>query len=441
MSNKKKIILTKIALCFSGLLLLAILGESMRPVVTLILCTALTYAWALQIESNENLNYRKLVSRSAVPMAIILIVILNMTGKIGTLTGTVDINDASFSILLAAPFYFLSASAFVTDVALRRARIPNFLDYLTYISLPFKLLAGPIENPKLITKIEKFSPRFNWWRFSAAWPWIAMGAVMKFVIANRLNPSANLNLSDPISTLITAAVFELKFYFDFAGYSFMGYGAALCVGIQINKNFSHPFFANNVINFWRRWHISLGRFLSRYVLEPNLSLFTKRSTKLIFASFIFFVSALWHGGTVNYIFWGFFHATVYYIYVKHFKRREINFWLGLISMIFFFVMGRFFAIDSNYSSILTKLVAFVEPFNFFKFSLHNFIEIKYNISSTEIKGVIAAILFLILEGISLKLYSLNRSYHLFRRPISALIMFLIFLFFGISSGNLLYARI
>ena len=103
-------------------------------------------------------------------------------------------------------------------------------------------------------------------RVTAAWPWLALGTVMKFVIGNRLTPAVTLGDTHPTVALLTAAIFELKFYFDFAGYSFIGYGGALLFGFRISRNFTHPFLASNVVLFWRRWHMSLGRFLARYLL-------------------------------------------------------------------------------------------------------------------------------------------------------------------------------
>lgn len=430
----------KLLLCLAGFYLLGSISGSIYTVAAFGVCAILSYLLAYFLDSKNEFKYNTVIGRIAVPIALLSIVLLNMTGLIGTLTGTVDSTQQSYSLLLAAPFYFLSAAAFVADVALRKLPFPSFLDYLTYLSLPFKLLAGPLELPRLLAQIKTWSPRFTWWRFSAAWPWVALGAFMKFVIANRLSPSANIALTSPVPALITAAVFELKFYFDFAGYSFMGYGGALACGLRINQNFAHPFFAPNVVMFWRRWHMSLGRFLSRYILEPNLQLFSSRRTKIVFASGIFFVSALWHGGTGNYVLWGVFHGTCYYLYVQNFKRKNIPHVVGLLAMISFFVMGRFLAIDSNLPRLLDKISSLFY-FPFLGSRTHeSFVFAEYS-SITQLIGIAGAALFLTFEAISLRLYSVSRPYHLFRKPVPALSLLSIFVIFGIESGVLLYARI
>jgi D-alanyl-lipoteichoic acid acyltransferase DltB (MBOAT superfamily) len=430
----------KLLLCLAGFFLLGSISGSIYTVAAFGVCAILSYSLAYFLDSKSEFKYSKVIGRITVPLALLSIVLLNMTGLIGTLTGSVDGTEQSYSLLLAAPFYFLSAAAFIADVALRKLPLPSFLDYLTYLSLPFKLLAGPLELPRLLVQIKNWSPRFTWWRFSAAWPWVALGAFMKFVIANRLSPSANIALTSPVPALITASVFELKFYFDFAGYSFMGYGGALACGLRINQNFAHPFFAPNVVMFWRRWHMSLGRFLSRYILEPNLSLFSGRKTKTIFASCIFLVSALWHGGTGNYILWGLFHGSCYFIYVQYLKRKNIYPWAALMAMLSFFVMGRFLAIDSDAMRLMKKIIAIIcLPFE--GGGAMQYISSEYYFSISEIKGLVVAAGFLMLEAISLKKYSINRAYHLFRKPIPALVVLLMFLIFGLNSGLLLYARI
>ena len=127
----------------------------------------------------------------------------------------------------------LAAAAFVTDMAEHRAPMPTLLDYAVYLALPFKLLAGPLEPPRLIEQIRRWRFCVRPARLLAAWPWLAVGLFMKYGIANRLDPARNLVFVDPVSSLATAAIFELKFYFDFAGYSFMAFAGAMALGLRI----------------------------------------------------------------------------------------------------------------------------------------------------------------------------------------------------------------
>lgn len=433
------ITLAKLALLLGGVALLVSVSRGYGAVMMLAVTTALSYAAAAALRRSPRGTMHHWAGRGAVPLAFLALVLMNVTGLVGTLTGAQSSFEAGASAaLIAMPFYLLAAAAFVADMAEHRAPLPRAFDYAVYLALPFKLLAGPLEPPRLIAQIARF--RFRWQpaRLLVAWPWIALGAFMKFVVANRLDPARHLVHTDPVTSFVTAAIFELKFYFDFAGYSFMAYGAALAVGLRITQNFDHPFLAPNVVLFWRRWHMSLGRFLSRYVLEPNLSLWKGRQEKLLFASGIFLVSAMWHGGTVNYLLWGLFHAAVYYGYVQWMKRRDVPAVVGLVAMLLFFVFGRMFAVDAESARLLERLAHFFMPSAWVWQLGDGSADFLF---TTEARGLLAAALFLAAEVWSRHRHPGRQGYHALRRPWLALGFTVVFVLLGIDTGSLLYARI
>jgi len=426
----------KTALIGAGLWFLAYMADNKGTPFMLLTIAVISYVVAGASYKIQSQRLLKFLARGSVPCTFGLLVLLNVFGLVGTLTGSWDTTVFSSSWLVAAPFYFLSAGAFIADIADRRMEFPWPLDYLLYLALPFKLLAGPLEPPTLIAKIQRWKPRFSWVRLSAGWPWIVLGGFMKFVISDRLVPNNWQMATDPLSVLVTAGTFELKFYFDFAGYSFIGFGLALFCGFHISRNFMSPFFAPNVVLFWRRWHMSLGRFLSRYILEPNVRAINGRTLRLIFTSAIFLVSAMWHGGTRNYALWGMFHAACYYAYVNWIKHWKIPKPLGIMTMISFFVLGRLLASNANWPLLMTKLVNLADPAQWMAAFNH-----LQPISRLSIKTWAAIIPFLCLEGWSIRHYGTKRAYHLFRKPIPALVLLVLLLLLGKSSGVLLYARI
>jgi D-alanyl-lipoteichoic acid acyltransferase DltB (MBOAT superfamily) len=407
----------------------------------LIAVTGLSLLTARLLDRQSSQRLRLVVARTAVPLAFAALVALNVSGLVGTLTGSnFSQLDGLRGAFIAMPFYLLSAAAFITDLALRRVAVPKALDFAVYMMLPFKLLAGPLETPWLLSQISELNVRLRTSRLLVAAPWIALGAFMKCVIANRLDPSRNLVHVEAIESLVTAAVFELKFYFDFAGYSFMAYGACLALGLRISQNFNHPFLAPNVVLFWRSWHISLGRFLTRYVLEPNLSLFNGRQQKMVFASGIFLVSAMWHGGTLNYLAWGLFHGACYFTYVAWMKRRGTPRWLGVMAMLAFFVFGRMLAIDADINRLLSRIANVFNPWSYR--DLASVVDrLTSVITASEARALMLAAAFLACEVISHRLYPTRRGYHLLRRPLFAAALWVIFVLFGVSNGGLLYARI
>lgn len=431
-------VIMKLAMSAGGLWLLCAMSGHAAAAALLTVVGLVTYGVAAASRRAELPNLRRMLAKRAVPAAFGLIVALNVTGFIGTLTGASAAATLSAPVLLAAPFYFLSAAAFIADIAGGRLKLPSFLDYFTYLALPFKLLAGPLEPPNLIARLQVLRPRLTWHRCFAAWPWIALGAVMKFVIAGRLLPAPNLVFETPPRALLTATTFELKFYFDFAGYSFICCGLAQLCGLRQNKNFTHPFFARNVVMFWRMWHISLGQFLSRYILLPNVSRVKGHRARMVFTSSIFMVSAMWHGGTANYFVWGLFHGSVYYCFVNLFKNRTVSRVLAIPAMLAFFVFGRFLACESNWPRLLRKLANLVDPSAWVEGarelmaqSLHGDDKLTF--------GLIVA--FFLVEAWSFRRYGTKRPYHFFRRPLVAIVMVLIFVIMAEHGTGLLYARL
>jgi D-alanyl-lipoteichoic acid acyltransferase DltB (MBOAT superfamily) len=331
-------------------------------------------------------------------------------------------------------------AAFLSDIAGRKIAFPKFINYFVYVALPFKLLAGPIEFPRMIQKIESMKFKFSMSRAMVGYSWLILGLFMKFVIANRLNPSLNLKNLELWHTFFTAIIFEFKFYFDFAGYSFMAYGAALMFNFRLTLNFTHPFLSKNVVLFWRNWHISLGKFLSRYVLETNLKYLKNREVKLVFASVIFMFSALWHGGTMNYLFWGIFHGLCYYIYVRLLKNVNVNVVIAIIAMFLFIVAGRYLAIDSDAGRLLLKLSEYGDYRNYL--AVFNEADlIKHCLEMISFKMLILIVLFLSFEYINIKKYGPHKPYHFFRKSFVMMSMTVIVMAYGFNTSSLLYARL
>jgi alginate O-acetyltransferase complex protein AlgI len=433
--------LPRVLLILAGLALLH--QVSRGPLAPALLCLVSALSWWLGswLRRSPRGLAHVWAARGAVPLAFLALVLMNVFGLVGTLTGAQSsLLPGASNAWIALPFYLLSAAAFLCEMAQQRMAAPRPLDFGVYMCLPFKLLAGPLEPPRLLDQIRAWRWRISGVQCMAAWPWMVLGAFMKYVIANRLDPARHLVHVDPVRSFLTAFEFELKFYFDFAGYSFMAYGAALAIGLRITQNFNQPFFAANVVVFWRRWHMSLGRYLTRYVLEPNLSLWKGRQAKLVFASAIFLVSAMWHGGTLNYLLWGAFHGLVYFAYAQWIKRREVPPAVGAAAMLAFFVFGRMFAVDADGPRLLERIQAFFQPAAY----VHGWQALLVDggfFTPNEWRALAAAAVFLALEVWTWRRWPRPQGYHLLRRPAVAFAMLILFIVFGVDDGALLYARI
>src|SRR5262249_43524208 len=101
-------------------------------------------------------------------------------------------------------------------------------------------------------------------------------------------------------------LFGLRIYFDFAGYSLVALGLAECLGIRLTLNFASPYVSTSVIEFWRRWHISLSQWFRDYIYVPlggGRTAFWAANVIIVFL-----VSGLWHGAGWNFVLWGALHG-------------------------------------------------------------------------------------------------------------------------------------
>jgi len=139
------------------------------------------------------------------------------------------------------------------------------------------------------------------------------GYFLKLVIAERCAVLVNTVYGDVASysgfQLVTANVlFAIQIYCDFMGYSVIAKGAAKVLGYELMENFSQPYLAQSVKEFWRRWHISLSSWLRDYLYIPMGG--SRRSTGIKYRNLMitFLVSGLWHGANVTFVIWGGLHG-------------------------------------------------------------------------------------------------------------------------------------
>ena len=195
----------------------------------------------------------------------------------------------------------------------------DWVVFFNYVSFFPSLLSGPIDKAKLlIPQLEK-ERKFEYNEASDGMRQILWGLFKKVVIADNLAFITNQIFDDyeiySGSTLLLGAfLYSIQIYADFSGYTDMAIGVARLLGFKITKNFDFPLFAQNIAEFWRKWHISLTAWLTEYVFTP-LSIKFRDYDKLglIFAIVInFIVVGIWHGPNWTYVLFGFLHG-LYFI--------------------------------------------------------------------------------------------------------------------------------
>lgn len=214
-------------------------------------------------------------------------------------------------------FYTFQALSYTIDIYRKKLEpTKDIISFFAYVSFFPQLVAGPIERathllPQFYTKRV-----FIYQKAVDGMRQILWGLFKKIVIADNCAEYANLifNNSDayPGSILVLGALFfTFQIYCDFSGYSDIAIGTSRLFGIDIMRNFNFPYFARDIAEFWRRWHISLTTWFRDYLYIP---LGGSRGSKVevIRNTFIIFlVSGFWHGANWTFIIWGGYHALLF----------------------------------------------------------------------------------------------------------------------------------
>lgn len=214
-------------------------------------------------------------------------------------------------------FYTFETITYVVDVY-RRVHGPlrSFRDYLLYIIFFPKLIAGPIvryhEIADQLTDRSAFENDEN--RITGFYRFV-LGLTKKVVIANTVgNVADEVFRQDPgtlssVTAWVGSLAYTFQIYFDFSGYSDMALGLSKIFGFRLPENFNNPYISQSITEFWRRWHITLGKWMKNYLYIPLGGNRVNSKARLYFNLWlVFLASGFWHGASWTFIFWGAYHG-------------------------------------------------------------------------------------------------------------------------------------
>lgn len=229
-------------------------------------------------------------------------------------------SDSNFDLLhlalpLAISFFTFQQIAYLVDSYRGETKEYDFISYSLFVTFFPQLIAGPIVHHKeIMPQFAQTSNLVKKYKNIALGLFIfSIGLFKKVVIAdtfatwatNGFDKAETLNL---IEAWATSLSYTFQLYFDFSGYTDMAIGVALLFNIVLPINFNSPYKATNIQDFWRRWHITLSRFLRDYIYIPlgGNRLGNFRTYTNLLATFI--LGGLWHGAGWTFVFWGFLHG-------------------------------------------------------------------------------------------------------------------------------------
>jgi alginate O-acetyltransferase complex protein AlgI len=223
-------------------------------------------------------------------------------------------------------FFTFTQIAYLVDCYGRRAGRYGFDEYLFFVTFFPHLVAGPILNHKRIIP-QLRDPGFIGARAHNMWAGVlffSFGLFKKVIVADSIAPYVGDLFSGATSLSMweawaAAALYAFQLYFDFSGYSDMAVGLGLMLNVRLPFNFDSPYKSTSIIEFWRRWHISLSNFLRDYLYIPLGGNRRGELRRLLNIFITMLLGGLWHGAGWTFVIWGALHGA--FIVINHLWRR------------------------------------------------------------------------------------------------------------------------
>jgi alginate O-acetyltransferase complex protein AlgI len=225
---------------------------------------------------------------------------------------------------LGISFYTFTQIAYLVDAYRGETKKNNYdlITYTLFITFFPHLIAGPIvRHDELIPQFHQLRKIiFSHKNFTLGLIWFCLGLSKKVLIADNISPWVSLIFINTdslnfIEAWFGALSYTLQLYFDFSGYSDMAVGLGLMFNIILPINFNSPYKATSIVDFWRRWHITLSNFLRDYLYIPlggNRKGNIRRYVNLMITMLL---GGLWHGAGWTYVIWGGLHGL--YLCINH----------------------------------------------------------------------------------------------------------------------------
>jgi alginate O-acetyltransferase complex protein AlgI len=290
------------------------------------------------IDKTENLTHRKI----AVWIACLLLggslaymkyfnFFIDTTRDVGTFLGMKwDLQNIKLIVIIGLSYYIFTSIGYVVDVYRRKIKAElNPITYFAYVSFFPHVLSGPIAQATHL--LPQFNQKrvFDLRKIEDGIMQFAWGMFKKVVIADSLVKSISYLFftynDQPGSVLLLGAImYSFQVYADFSGYSDMACGLARVLGFEVIQNFKLPFFSRDIGEFWRRWHISLSKWLTSYFYVPLGGKSPKRHIYIRNILLTFSFSGLWHGANWTYITWGFLNGLYFVPYILSGSMRKYD---------------------------------------------------------------------------------------------------------------------
>lgn len=216
---------------------------------------------------------------------------------------------------LGISFFTFQQIGYLVDSYHGQTKEYDFLNYTLFVTFFPQLVAGPIVHHRdVMPQFARLKNTFlNWENIYTGLFFLALGLFKKVAVADTFAVWVNQGFADSagltcLTAWATSLSYTIQLYFDFSGYTDMAIGAARIMNIRIAQNFNAPYLSLDIQDFWRRWHITLGKFLRDYIYIP-LGGNRKGKVRTYVNLFLtFFIGGVWHGAGWTFVIWGAMHG-------------------------------------------------------------------------------------------------------------------------------------
>lgn len=299
----------------------------------------LSYLLIMVCSIAGNYLFHRLLSREPRKAVMILAVALNLgvlfyfkyfdffLDTVNVAFGT-DFVLRGILLPLGISFFTFQQISFIVDTYRGEVADCSLSEYALFVSFFPQLIAGPIVNHnEMLPQFRAFGKKkADWEQIAGGFALFVLGLAKKVLLADTFGAGVdygyeNLALLGRGDAALVIFFYALQLYFDFSGYCDMAAGIGGMLGIEIPVNFNSPYKAVNIVDFWKRWHITLNRFFTKYVYIPLGG--NRKGQGRMYLNFlvVFFLSGLWHGAGFHFLVWGMLHGVLYV--VTRFWQRHV----------------------------------------------------------------------------------------------------------------------
>ena len=287
-------------------------------IVIMFLSTAVDYTHGMLVEKwrADDRKARRAVASSVFFNLLILVFFKYydfLAGSINSVTG-LSLPLLGVTMPIGISFYTFQTMSYTIDVYRKDAPVQrNIVTFGTFVTLFPQLIAGPIIQYKSVAD-QLESRKEDLEKFVSGIQRFCVGMAKKVLLANAIGKLWDVFLGTSVSELtvlggwLGLVAYAFQIYFDFSGYSDMAIGLGRMFGFEFIENFNYPYISKSIVEFWKRWHISLTNWFREYLYFPLGGNRVSRGKWIRNILIVWLLTGIWHGAGWNFLLWGLYYA-------------------------------------------------------------------------------------------------------------------------------------